>query len=100
MTKFLLRLGTSNIAVNRAIVSEIEAKLEGYSTEEFGEATKNELEDLLASLKSQQDVDMRQRELAMIVKEHDELIQSLLQEIKGLREDLAEKNREWSTEMR
>lgn len=94
VTKFLLRLGTSNIAVNRAIVSEIEAKLEGYSTEEFGEATKNELEDLLASLKSQQDVDMRQRELAIIVKEHDELIQSLLLEIKELREELAEKNRE------
>jgi len=69
ISKYLFRLGLTNIAMNRVVVEELEMRLRQASQEELDELARNEIESLLRRLKAQQDIDKRQSELSELVKE-------------------------------
>ena len=83
--RYLLFLGTTNIATNRAIVSSIEDKLSSASKKEFSESEKNELLLVIKELKNQQDLYERQEQLNIKVKTLQENIYSLEEEIQTLK---------------
>ena len=70
ITKYLFALGTSNIAMNRSVVREIELKLMGASSEEISQLAKEELRTVIAQLKAQEDIMTKQEALTKKTKEH------------------------------
>ena len=74
MTKYLFRLGVTNIAMNRSVVRELELKLQGASAEELDEFARQELLGVLKQLKAQEDIMKKQSVLSEQVKEHERLI--------------------------
>ena len=56
ISKSLFALGANNIANNRMIVRELEKRLQGASEEEISELAKQELMQVLAQLKAQEDI--------------------------------------------
>ena len=71
ITKYLLGLGVSNIAMNRTVVRELELRLKGASEEELDELARKELIGVVKQLKAQEDMMKKQNHLSMIVREHD-----------------------------
>lgn len=90
ITKFLFRLGLTNIAINRVVVEELECKLRDATQEELDDLARAEIENLLKRLKMQQDIDQRQTELAKLLKEQSETNDSQAEEIR----EQAEKDEE------
>lgn len=82
ITKFLFRLGLTNIAMNRVVVEELEYKLRNASQEELDDLARAEIENLLKRLKMQQDIDQKQTELTKLLKEQAETNDSQAAEIK------------------
>jgi uncharacterized coiled-coil protein SlyX len=82
ITKFLFRLGLTNIAMNRVVVEELEYKLRNASQEEIDELARAEIENLLKRLKMQQDIDQKQTELTKLLKEQADINDSQIEEIK------------------
>ena len=82
ITKFLFRLGLTNIAMNRVVVEELEYKLRNASQEELDDLARAEIENLLKRLKMQQDIDQKQTELTKLLKEQAETNDSQAEEIK------------------
>lgn len=67
--RYLLFLGTSNIANNRSIVASLEEKLSGASQRKLSPDEKNELLSVVKELKNQQTIYDQQEQLKMKVKE-------------------------------
>lgn len=82
ITKFLFRLGLTNIAMNRVVVEELEYKLRNASQEELDDLARAEIENLLKRLKMQQDIDQKQTELTKLLKEQADTNDSQAAEIK------------------
>lgn len=93
-TKFLFQLGLTNIAMNRLVVEELEAKLRNASQEELDEMARAEIEDLLKRLKMQQDMDKKQSELRLILKGQEETIAKLSSDVESMRKELIKLNSE------
>lgn len=74
ITKFLLMLGLSNIAMNRSVVRELELKLKGASEEEISDLAKQELKNVIMQLKAQEDMMNKQAKLTDKVKQQSKLI--------------------------
>ena len=81
ITKFLLRLGLTNIAMNRVVVEELEYRLRNASQEELDDLARAEIENLLKRLKMQQDVDKKQSELTKLLKEQADINDAQVKEI-------------------
>lgn len=60
--QFLLGLGVSSIANNRAVYNAVKAEIQNCSEEELSELAKQELKNTLAQLQSQQDILRKQEE--------------------------------------
>lgn len=81
ITKFLFRLGLTNIAMNRVVVEELEYRLRNATQEELDDLARAEIENLLKRLKMQQDIDQKQTEQMKLIKEQAELNDSQGKEI-------------------
>ena len=81
ITKFLFRLGLTNIAMNRVVVEELEYKLRNATQEELDDLARAEIENLLKRLKMQQDIDQKQTELTKLLKEQADLNNTQVEEI-------------------
>jgi len=77
VTKYLFMLGAGNLALNRLIVRELKARLEGASHTELSELAKSELNNVIKQLKAQGDILSRQDDLGMKVKSHNESLLAL-----------------------
>jgi DNA repair exonuclease SbcCD ATPase subunit len=87
-TKYLFGLGVSNIAANRAVVRELELKLNGASEEELSEFAKKEVLLVVKQLKDQADMLIKQEELAKNVKYHENKLKSQSEKYKILEDEL------------
>ncbi len=63
ITKYLFSLGVSNVAANRVVVRELEARLRGASEEELSELAHQEILAVVMQLKEQEDLLNKQEEL-------------------------------------
>lgn len=90
ITKFLFRLGLTNITMNRVVVEELELKLRNAKQEEIDDLARAEMQNLLNRLKMQQDIDKKQTELTKILKQQSIDNDSQTNEIKAQ----AEKDKE------
>jgi hypothetical protein len=63
ISKFLLMLGVSNIALNRTTVRQLQLKLEGASKDKLSELVKTEIRNVIQQLKVQQDIFEKQKNL-------------------------------------
>ncbi len=81
VTKILLCLGISDIALNRSIVRELELKLSGASQEELDDLERQEILSVVKQLKAQEDIMSKQSQLTKAVKEHEIKIEA------GIRKD-------------
>lgn len=88
ISKFLFRLGLTNIALNRAVVSELEARLRDASEEELDDMARAEIENLLKRLKMQQDIDKKNEDLTKIVKELSIRVDCQEKELEALRQEI------------
>lgn len=71
ITKYLFELGVTNIANNRLVVQEIEARLKGASQEEISALAREELISVVRQLKAQEDVLKKQEILSEATKNHE-----------------------------
>lgn len=78
VTKYLFSLGVSNIAANRFVVRELEARLNGASSETLSELARQELLAVVKQLKEQEDLLHKQERMADRLKTHDEKLDNLL----------------------
>lgn len=69
ISQFLLKLGVSNIAANRTIVRELEARLNGATEEELSELAQKEIEQVIAQLNEQRDIMEKQTRFSENLKE-------------------------------
>ena len=81
ITKFLFRLGLTNIAMNRVVVEELEYRLRNATQEELDDLARAEIENLLKRLKMQQDLDQKQTEITKLLKEQADINDSQVKEI-------------------
>lgn len=88
ISKFLFRLGLTNIALNRAVVNELEARLRDASEEELDDMARAEIENLLKRLKMQQDIDKKNEDLTKIVKELSIRVDCQEKELEALRQEI------------
>jgi hypothetical protein len=77
ITKNLITIGCSSIAMNRATVRELELKLTGASKEKLSELAKKELLNVVTQLKQQEDVMSKQEQLTTEVHTQSKQIKSL-----------------------
>lgn len=74
ITIFLANLGAQNLAMNRAVVRELELRLKGASDEEFSDLAKQELIKVIADLKNREDIMNKQDKIAENVgKQHEDI---------------------------
>lgn len=78
VTKYLFSLGVSNIAANRFVVRELEARLTGASKEALSELARQELLAVVKQLKEQEDLLHKQERMADLLRSHDEKLDKLL----------------------
>ena len=93
ITKFLLRLGLSNIAMNRSVVRELELKLKGASEEEISDLAKQELKNVIMQLKAQEDIMNKQAKLTDKVKQQNKLIEFHSEKLFEQEKDLEEQQK-------
>lgn len=72
ISKYLLGLGVTNLAMNRSVVRELELKLQGASKEELDELARGEILGVIRQLKAQEDIMKKQSALSETVKEHEQ----------------------------
>lgn len=70
ITKYLFGLGVANIAMNRTVVREIEARLRGASKRELSDLARQEMLNVINQLKAQEDIIARQEKTAKKVQEN------------------------------
>ena len=63
-SKYLFALGVTNIAMNRAVVRELKLTLEGCGAEEIDESTHQEILNIIAKLKEQEDIMQKQENMS------------------------------------
>lgn len=63
ISKYLFSLGVNNVAANRMVVRELEARLKGASEEELSELARQEVLALVTQLKEQEDLLKKQEDL-------------------------------------
>jgi DNA-binding ferritin-like protein (Dps family) len=88
ITKYLFGLGVSNIASNRIVVRELELRLNGASKEELSELARQEMLMVIKQLKDQEDILIKQEELAKNVKGHENRLKSQSEKYKILEDEL------------
>lgn len=93
ITKFLFRLGLTNIAMNRVVVEELEYKLRNASQGEIDDLARAEIENLLKRLKMQQDIEQKQKELTKLLKAQADINDSQIKEINAQAEKDEEHDR-------
>jgi hypothetical protein len=88
ITKYLFRLGVSNIASNRFVIRELELKLQGASKEELSELARQELISVIKQLREQEDILKKQEHFSKMIKIHDERLKSQIQRSELIDEQL------------
>jgi hypothetical protein len=78
ISKYLFKLGVSNIASNRMVVRELEKRLSGASAEELSELARQEVLTVIQQLKEQEDILRKQAQMMRVLKEHDGKVAHLL----------------------
>jgi hypothetical protein len=86
--KYSVGLSVSNIAAIRAVVCELELKLNGASEEELSDLVRQEMLMAVKQLKDQEDILNKQEELAKNVKGHESKLKSLSEKYKVLEDEL------------
>lgn len=81
ISKGLLMLGCSNIAMNRSVVRELELKLQGASAEEISDLAQQELLSVVTQLKAQEDIMLKQDKIMKEVKANHEGISQINEDI-------------------
>ncbi len=69
--KFLLGLGVSNLANNRAVIKFLKQKLDDGVGKDFSEIEEEEILSIIKQLKAQEDILERQNQISDKVKKHD-----------------------------
>lgn len=77
ITKNLITIGCSSIAMNRATVRELELKLTGASKEKLSELAKKELFKVITQLKQQEDIMSKQEHLTTEVYKQSKKLQNV-----------------------
>ena len=90
ITKYLFALGVSNIAANRTVVRELTLKLKNASEEELSELARKEIEDIIRSLKAQEDMENKINNVSAKQK----VLQQEIKTNKNLILDYTEKDKE------
>lgn len=85
ITIFLANLGAQNLAMNRAVVRELELRLKGASDEEFSDLAKQELIKVIADLKNREDMMNKQSKIAENVGKQHEDIKKLNKQIDDMK---------------
>lgn len=85
ITIFLANLGAQNLAMNRAVVRELELRLKGASDEEFSDLAKQELIKVIADLKNREDIMNKQDKIAENVGKQHEDIKKLNKQIDDMK---------------
>lgn len=67
--KFLLLLGTSNIAMNKTVIQELESKLKGAAYQKLSVSSKNEIISIVKLLKEQESVFVVQEKINNKIKD-------------------------------
>ncbi|MBR1493570.1 MAG: hypothetical protein IJ601_00775 [Acidaminococcaceae bacterium] len=86
ITRYLFALGASNIAANRSVVNRLKQELEGASASELNEMAKQEIIAVIRQLKAQEDLLNRQNKQADAIRQHDDHLKKLVNDIKELAE--------------
>lgn len=76
-SKYLFALGVTNIAMNRAVVRELKLTLEGSGAEEIDESTRQEIINIIAKLKEQEDIMQKQENMSARLMELQDQIDEL-----------------------
>ena len=82
--KFLFALGVSNITANRAVVRELQYRLQGASEDELSDFARQELESVVRQLKAQADMMIKQESLSSKVKQHSKEIEDNTAQISAI----------------
>lgn len=77
ITRFLFLLGTSNLAMNRAVTKELEMKLKSVAEDSGNELAKEELKNVILQLKEQEDFMVKQERLSSLIKENTEKLEMI-----------------------
>lgn len=93
VSKALFALGISNIAANRCVVRELELRLSGASKEQLDDLARQEILGVVQQLKAQEDIMMKQQELAAIVKGHNSRLGGLEEQNKDNADKIEERIR-------
>lgn len=95
VTKYLFSLGVSNIAANRVVVRELEARLRGASEAELSELARQEIMAVVIQLKEQEDLlkkleDLRDKQARMDeeLKAHNKLLSNKIAYVLTQTDDL------------
>lgn len=86
--QYLFALGVSNIAANRTVCQRLELKLKGASGEQVSDLVKTEILKVIKQLKAQEDIMIRQDKQMSILKEHDDNIDEIENDVDALEENI------------
>ncbi len=89
ISKYLFKLGVSNIASNRMVVRELEKRLSGASAEDLSDLARQEVLAVIQQLKEQEDILRKQAQMMRVLKEHDGKVAHLLSHTDDLDNKLA-----------
>ena len=84
ISKYLFKLGVSNIASNRMVVRELEKRLSGASAEELSDLARQEVLSVIQQLKEQEDILRKQTQMMRVLHEHDGKLVYLLSQVDDL----------------
>ncbi len=87
-SKFLLNVSLNDIALNRAIMEELNGYIQGDSGDELSDYIKQEMVDLVNELNERQDISKRQKDLTIIVKEQASTIEQLKKRLDNCENEL------------
>ena len=89
ISKYLFKLGVSNIASNRTVVRELEKRLSGASAEELSDLARQEVLSVIQQLKEQEDILRKQTQMKRLLNEQDGKLAYLLSQTDDLDNKLA-----------
>lgn len=81
VTKYLFKLGVSNIAANRFVVRELEMRLRGASENELSELARQEVMSVIEQLKEHEDLLHKQAMMRQALSRHADTIRLLQEQI-------------------
>ncbi len=70
--QYMFGLGVMNLAANRTVVRQLQMQLSGASKEEMSDFAKQEIKGVIRQLKAQEDIMIKQKDLAEKVKWHEQ----------------------------